>query len=36
VIGHPKGLTLYALEQLEYFIDDHQNIVEFATFSDLV
>jgi hypothetical protein len=35
VIGHPKGLTVFALEELEWFIDQHQNNYGFTTFSDL-
>lgn len=35
VIGHPKGLTVYALERLEAFIRRNQNKLAFRTFSDL-
>jgi peptidoglycan/xylan/chitin deacetylase (PgdA/CDA1 family) len=36
VIGHPKGLTVYALGELEWFIDRQYTIFDFTTFSDLV
>jgi len=36
VIGHPKGLTIYALEQLEQFIREHKNKYAFTSFSNLV
>lgn len=35
VIGHPKGLTVYAIEQLERFVRTHQNKYTFPSFSDL-
>ncbi len=35
VIGHPKGLTVYALEQLERFLETTRNKYTFSTFSDL-
>lgn len=34
IIGHPKGLTLYAMEQLEQFIRQSQNKYPFSTFSE--
>ena len=36
VIGHPKGLTLYALDQLDKFIRQHKNKYTFTSFSQLV
>lgn len=35
VIGHPKGLTVYALKKLEVFLKSLQNKYHFTTFSDL-
>lgn len=35
VIGHPKGLTVYALEQIERFLKSTRNKYTFPTFSDL-
>jgi len=35
VIGHPKGLTVYAVEQLEAFIHSAKNKYAFLSFSDL-
>lgn len=35
VIGHPKGLTLYAIEQIERFLKTTRNKYTFSTFSDL-
>ena len=35
VIGHPKGLTLYAMEQLEAFAAVTKNKYAFISFSDL-
>lgn len=35
VIGHPKGLTLFALKKLEEFIRDNRNNYKFSSFSDL-
>lgn len=34
VIGHPKGLTRYAMEQLDRFIRENQNKYTFSTFSE--
>lgn len=34
VIGHPKGLTLYALRQLKRFVRRNQNKYAFIPFSD--
>lgn len=34
VIGHPKGLTQYAMEQLERFLRNSQNKYTFSTFSE--
>ena len=35
VIGHPKSLTLYSVEQLEAFIAGTKNKYEFTSFSEL-
>lgn len=35
VIGHPKGLTIYAIEQLDAFISAGKNKYSFLSFSDL-
>jgi peptidoglycan/xylan/chitin deacetylase (PgdA/CDA1 family) len=35
IIGHPKANTLYAIKQLEKFINVNKAIHEFKTFSDL-
>jgi peptidoglycan/xylan/chitin deacetylase (PgdA/CDA1 family) len=35
VIGHPKGLTRFALEQLENFLSKRGNKYDFKAFSDL-
>lgn len=34
VIGHPKGLTVYAMKQLERFVSEHRNKYRFSTFSE--
>ena len=35
IIGHPKGLTVFALEQIERFVKSTRNKYVFPTFSDL-
>jgi len=34
VIGHPKALTRYALEQLDRFIGENKNMHQFTTFAE--